>query len=123
MTLDRPDLAARLRHLAAELDLVRPVWLQVDLWGEATKVGGCDEPGMRGRVPGPGGDPRLPVQGFMAIPPPEDAGAFHALARAAGRLATDARPAAAAVHGHERRPGAGGGRRQRPDPHRHRLFR
>lgn len=81
MTLDRPDLAARLRHLAAELDLVRPVWLQVDLWGEATKVGGCDEPGVLAILQALQEDPRLPVRGLMAIPPPEDAGAFAALAR------------------------------------------
>ena len=74
MALDRPDLAVRLRHLAAELDLVRQVWLQVDLWGEATKVGGSDEPGV-GRSSRPWQeDPRLPVRGLMAIPPPEDAG-------------------------------------------------
>jgi pyridoxal phosphate enzyme (YggS family) len=81
MTLDRPELATRLRHLAAELDVVRPVWIQVDLWGEATKVGGCDEPGAEAVLRALEGDPRLPVRGFLAIPPPEDAQAFHALAR------------------------------------------
>lgn len=81
MTVDRPELAERLRHLAAELDLVRPVWLQVDLWGEASKVGGCDESGTEAVFQALGGDPRLPVQGFMAIPPPEDEAAFATLAR------------------------------------------
>src|SRR5512145_937499 len=41
MTLDRPELALRLGHLAGELGLARRVWMQVDLWGEATKLGGC----------------------------------------------------------------------------------
>ena len=41
LSLDRPDLAERLRRLAEELDLVRPVWIQLELWGEATKAGGC----------------------------------------------------------------------------------
>jgi uncharacterized pyridoxal phosphate-containing UPF0001 family protein len=40
-SLDRLELAERLRHLAEELDLVRPVWIHVDLWDEATKLGGC----------------------------------------------------------------------------------
>ncbi|MGA2081072.1 MAG: YggS family pyridoxal phosphate-dependent enzyme [Holophaga sp.] len=80
MTVDRPELAARLRHLAEELDLVRPVWIQVDLWGEASKLGGCDEPGAEAVFQALGEDPRLPVEGLMAIPPPEDAGAFRALA-------------------------------------------
>ena len=47
MTVDRPELAERLRHLAAEMDLQRPVWIQVDLWGEASKLGGCDATGGR----------------------------------------------------------------------------
>ena len=80
MTVDRPELAGRLRHLAAELDLVRGVWIQVDLWGEASKIGGCDEPGAEAVFRALDGDPRLPVQGFMAIPPPEDAQAFRTLA-------------------------------------------
>jgi pyridoxal phosphate enzyme (YggS family) len=81
MTVDRPELALRLRHLAEELDLVRPVWIQVDLWGEASKVGGCDEPGTAAVFDALGADPRLPVRGFLAIPPPEDAQAFQSLAR------------------------------------------
>jgi pyridoxal phosphate enzyme (YggS family) len=80
MTLDRPELAVRLRGLAEELDLVRPVWIQVDLWGEPTKLGGCDASGTEAVFQALGDDPRLPVQGFLAIPPPEDAGAFHSMA-------------------------------------------
>ena len=80
MTLDRPELAERLRHLAAELDLVRGVWIQVDLWGEASKLGGCDEAGASEVYRALGQDPRLPLQGLMAIPPPEDAQAFRTLA-------------------------------------------
>ena len=80
MTVDRPELVTRLRLLAAELDVVRPVWLQVDLWGEATKVGGCDAAGLAAVHEALGGDPRLPVAGFMAIPPPEEPGAFQAMA-------------------------------------------
>lgn len=81
MTVDRPELAERLRHLAGELDLVRPVWIQVDLWGEASKVGGCDEPGTEAVFRALGEDPRLLVRGFMAIPPPEDEAAFRSLDR------------------------------------------
>jgi pyridoxal phosphate enzyme (YggS family) len=80
MTVDRPELAERLRHLAEELDLVRGVWIQVDLWGEATKLGGCDASGAEAVFRALAADPRLPVQGFMAIPPPEDAQAFRAMA-------------------------------------------
>jgi pyridoxal phosphate enzyme (YggS family) len=80
MTVDRPELAERLRHLAEELDLVRGVWIQVDLWGEATKQGGCDATGAGLVFRALAGDPRLPVRGFMAIPPPEDARAFRAMA-------------------------------------------
>ena len=80
MTLDRPELATRLRVLAQELDLVRGVWLQVDLWGETSKVGGCDQAGVAAIFQALEGDKRLPVLGFMAIPPPEDGQAFAALA-------------------------------------------
>ena len=81
MTLDRPELAERLRHLAEELDLVRGVWIQADLWGEQTKLGGCAGAEIETLFQALGDDPRLPVQGFMAIPPPEDAQAFSALTR------------------------------------------
>jgi hypothetical protein len=70
LSLDRPELATRLRRLAEELDLVRVIWLQVDLWGEATKLGGCPREELQELVRAVGNDPRLPLQGFMAIPPP-----------------------------------------------------
>jgi PLP dependent protein len=81
LTLDRPDLALRLRLLAAELDLTRPVWIQVDLWGEASKLGGCPEAQLPALVEALGGDPRLPLRGFMAIPPPGSQVAFGQVAR------------------------------------------
>lgn len=76
MTLDRPELALRLRHLAQELDVVRPVWIQVDLWDEATKMGGCTEAVLPALVEALAGDLRLPLQGFMTIPPPDLPAAF-----------------------------------------------
>ena len=79
MTVDRPELASRLRLLAAELDLVRTLWLQVDLWDEATKVGGAGASGLEPIFAALAADPRLPVEGFMAIPPPEFPEAFQAL--------------------------------------------
>jgi pyridoxal phosphate enzyme (YggS family) len=85
-SVDRPDLAERLRRLAEELDLVRPIWIQVDLWDEATKLGGCSEADLPALLEALGGDARLPLQGFMAIPPPEDAGAFVRMADLRERL-------------------------------------
>ena len=79
MTLDRPELATRLRLLAQELDLVRGIWLQVNLWDETTKVGGCDRAGLEAVLQALEGDKRLPLQGFMAIPPPEAPEAFSAV--------------------------------------------
>lgn len=76
-SLDRPELAERLRHLAEELDLVCPVWIQVDLWDEATKLGGCTENDLPALIESLGGDTRLPLHGLMAIPPPEDQAAFE----------------------------------------------
>lgn len=81
LSLDRPDLAERLRRLAEELDLVRPVWIQLELWDEATKAGGCSAEELPGVIAALGADPRLPLQGFMAIPPPEDPAAFGDAAR------------------------------------------
>jgi pyridoxal phosphate enzyme (YggS family) len=80
MTVDRPELAERLRHLAEELDLARGVWIQLDLWGETTKQGGCTATDAGVVFQALALDPRLPVQGFMAIPPPEAPLAFRALA-------------------------------------------
>jgi pyridoxal phosphate enzyme (YggS family) len=88
-SLDRPELAERLRHLAAELDLVRPVWIQVDLWGEATKLGGCTGNDLPALIESLGGDPRLPLRGFMAIPPPEDSSAFAQMAVLRERMQQD----------------------------------
>ncbi len=88
-SLDRPELAARLRRLAEDLDVVRPVWIQVDLWDEATKLGGCTEADLPALIEALGGDARLPLRGFMAIPPPEDAGAFVQMATLRDRLQQD----------------------------------
>jgi len=84
MTLDRPELATRLRRLVEEADRIRPVWIQVDLWGEASKQGGCSEADLPALLDALGDDPRLPLQGFLAIPPPGLDQAFqdlHALRR------------------------------------------
>jgi len=85
-SLDRPELAERLRRLAEELDVVRPVWIQVDLWDEATKLGGCTEANLPALITALGADSRLPLRGFMAIPPPENEGAFAQLATLRDRL-------------------------------------
>ncbi|HEX9008789.1 MAG TPA: YggS family pyridoxal phosphate-dependent enzyme [Holophagaceae bacterium] len=89
LSLDRPELAERLRRLAEELDVVRPVWIQVDLWDEATKLGGCPEADLPALLGALGGDPRLPLQGLMAIPPPEAPAAFTQLAALRERLRQD----------------------------------
>ncbi|WP_243324499.1 YggS family pyridoxal phosphate-dependent enzyme [Geothrix sp. SG200] len=88
-SLDRPELAERLRHLAEELQVVRPVWIQVDLWNEATKLGGCAEADLPALIQALGDDPRLPLRGLMAIPPPEDEAAFVQLAGLRERLQQD----------------------------------
>jgi pyridoxal phosphate enzyme (YggS family) len=86
LSLDRPELAERLRRLAEELDVARPVWIQVDLWEETTKLGGCAEADLPALLEALGGDPRLPLQGLMAIPPPWEPSAFRQLAALRGRL-------------------------------------
>jgi pyridoxal phosphate enzyme (YggS family) len=88
-SLDRPELAERLRHLAEELNVVRPVWIQVDLWDEATKLGGCTEGDLPALMAALAGDARLPLQGFMAIPPPENETAFTQLAALRDRVQQD----------------------------------
>jgi pyridoxal phosphate enzyme (YggS family) len=88
-SLDRPELAERLRRLAEELDVTRPVWIQVDLWDEATKLGGCGGADLPALIAALGGDPRLPLRGLMAIPPPEDSSAFAQLAALRDRLQQD----------------------------------
>lgn len=88
-SLDRPDLVERLRRLAEELDVVRPVWIQVDLWDEGTKWGGCTGADLPAVLAALEGDPRLPLKGLMAIPPPEDEAAFAQLADLRQRLQQD----------------------------------
>ena len=80
MTLDRPDLASRLRLLAAEAGAVRPVWIQLELWAEASKQGGCSESELPAVLAALGEDPKLPLRGFMAIPPPGETRPFLELA-------------------------------------------
>lgn len=79
-TVDRVDLALRLGRLADELQLTRGVWIQVDLWDEATKEGGCTEADLPALLDALKDQPRLALQGFMAIPPPELPEAFGHLA-------------------------------------------
>lgn len=85
-TVDRVDLAQRLARLAEELDLRRGVWIQVDLWGEATKMGGCAEADLPGVVDAILASPRLKLKGLMAIPPPDSPEAFSRLARLRAEL-------------------------------------
>ena len=80
-SVDRVELSERLARLADELDLRRGVWIQVDLWNEATKVGGCAEADLPNLLDTIKAAPRLELKGLMAIPPPEDAKAFAQLAR------------------------------------------
>jgi hypothetical protein len=88
-SLDRPELAERLQRIAEELDVVRPVWIQVDLWDEATKLGGCTEADLAPLIELLAGHDRLPLKGLMAIPPPTDEGAFAQLAILRERLQQD----------------------------------
>lgn len=80
MTIDRPELTLRLQQLSAELGLARRVWVQVDLWGETTKWGGCPGSGIDALLRMLEGDPWLTLHGFMAIPPPGIPQAFSELA-------------------------------------------
>ncbi len=79
-SVDRLDLAHRLERLAGELDVVRPVWVQVDLWGEATKLGGCPEAALAPLLAFLVGSSRLPLKGLMALPPPGELRAFTQMA-------------------------------------------
>ncbi len=80
MSVDRPELALRLGQLAEELDIVRKIWIQVDLWGESTKLGGCEGSDLPALIQTLSLQPRLQLEGFMAIPPPEQTEAFSEVA-------------------------------------------
>lgn len=81
LSVDRPSLVQRLATQAEELELVRPVWIQVDLWDEATKEGGCPAADVAALVETLHQEPRLPLVGFMALPPPGFPEAFQQMAR------------------------------------------
>lgn len=76
MTVDRPALVERLEKITEQLDLVCAIWIQVNIWSESTKLSGCNLSGLRTIFQMLEGNTRLPVQGFMAIPPPMDTQAF-----------------------------------------------
>jgi pyridoxal phosphate enzyme (YggS family) len=80
MTVDRPELATRLSRLAEESDLRCDVWIQVDLWEEESKMGGCAKAGIRPILDALAGSQRLPLKGLMAIPPIGASSAFGELA-------------------------------------------
>jgi PLP dependent protein len=81
LTLDRAELTMRLQLLAEESKRDQKVWIQVDLWNESTKVGGCSESELPKLLARLKESPRLRLQGLMAIPPPEDASAFSRMAQ------------------------------------------
>lgn len=81
MTVDRLDLVLRLRHLLSEQPRILPVWIQVDLWDEATKAGGCPQADLPALTQALQAEPNLPLSGFMAIPPPDHPAAFQELAQ------------------------------------------
>ena len=89
LSLDRPDLADRLARLAEELGVVRPVWIQVDLWDEATKLGGCGGADLPDLLAVLRDQPRLPLAGLMALPPPGLDAAFGQMAELRSRLQDD----------------------------------
>ena len=80
-TVDRVELAERLGRIADELEVRRGVWIQMDLWNEATKVGGCAEADLPALLAALQAAPRLELKGLMAIPPPHETEAFIQLAR------------------------------------------
>lgn len=80
LTVDRLELSRRLARLAEELNTQRGVWIQVDLWDEASKEGGCGEPELDAIYSELEGNPLLAVHGFMAIPPPGRRSAFTEMA-------------------------------------------
>ena len=81
LTVDRAELCDRLSRLAEELRIQRGIWVQVDLWDEATKEGGCPESELPAIFSKLAGSPQLKVRGFMAIPPPGRAPAFSEMAQ------------------------------------------
>ena len=80
MTVDRPTLAERLEKITEQLDLVCPIWIQVNMWNESTKKSGCNFSEVQTIVNKLNGNMRLPIQGFMAIPPVLDTKAFSSMA-------------------------------------------
>lgn len=85
-SVDRVELVERLGRLAEELEVHRGVWVQVDLWNEVTKIGGCAEADLPALLTALRAAPRLELKGLMAIPPPENADAFTRLASLRERL-------------------------------------
>lgn len=85
LTVDRPELAARLRHLAEELHVERGIWVQLDLWNESTKQGGCSEAVIPALLKELDGCAAIHFRGFMAIPPLGHKEAFTELATARDR--------------------------------------
>jgi pyridoxal phosphate enzyme (YggS family) len=79
-TVDRLELASRLARLAEELQTERGVWIQVDLWNEASKEGGCPESDLPAILSAIEGSSWLKLQGFMAIPPLGQTSAFSEMA-------------------------------------------
>lgn len=80
LSVDRQPLAQRLAAQAVELEVECPVWIQVDLWEEATKQGGCPPSELEGLIRLLAECPALPLLGFMALPPPGFPEAFHQMA-------------------------------------------
>ncbi len=80
-TVDRAELASRLARLADELKVQRRVWIQVDLWDEPTKEGGCPESELTAILKELEGSSFLKVSGLMAIPPPSRVSAFSEMAQ------------------------------------------
>ncbi|MBL0212194.1 MAG: YggS family pyridoxal phosphate-dependent enzyme [Holophagaceae bacterium] len=81
LTVDRVDLSHRLARLAEELQTMRSVWIQVDLWDESTKAGGCPESELPAILSDLAAGSLLRLRGFMAIPPPGRTAAFSEMAR------------------------------------------
>lgn len=80
-TVDRLDLSSRLSRLAEELHTERGVWIQVDLWDEPTKEGGCQESDLPGLLAELRNSSLLNLRGLMAIPPPDRQSAFTEMAQ------------------------------------------